>query len=103
MLRGGLVAIIPTGGAVAQPGERLLCKEEVRGSSPLSSTWGVNRQNRNEFNQFFQLSTSPLRFSSMEYNSVTLSGRLISYTVASTASLTSSRYLIAEAVSSISI
>ncbi len=24
-------------GAVAQPGERLLCKEEVRGSSPLSS------------------------------------------------------------------
>ena len=25
-------------GAVAQLGERLLCKEEVRGSSPLSST-----------------------------------------------------------------
>gem|GEM_PF-2624068 len=25
-------------GAVAQPGERLLCKQEVRGSSPLSST-----------------------------------------------------------------
>jgi hypothetical protein len=34
-----LVAIIPLlSGAVAQPGERLLCKEEVRGSSPLSST-----------------------------------------------------------------
>ena len=27
-------------GAVAQSGERLLCKEEVRGSSPLSSTKG---------------------------------------------------------------
>ena len=38
-------AIISVIGAVAQLGERLLCKEEVRGSSPLSSTWGVNRQN----------------------------------------------------------
>jgi hypothetical protein len=27
-------------GAVAQLGERLLCTEEVRGSSPLSSTIG---------------------------------------------------------------
>ncbi len=34
-----LVAIISLiGGAVAQLGERLLCTEEVRGSSPLSST-----------------------------------------------------------------
>jgi hypothetical protein len=41
-----LVAIIPLlGGAVAQLGERLLCKEEVRGSSPLSSTKGYCRQN----------------------------------------------------------
>ena len=31
-------AIISVIGAVAQLGERLLCKEEVRGSSPLSST-----------------------------------------------------------------
>jgi hypothetical protein len=38
--RGRLVAIIPLlNGAVAQLGERLLCKEEVRGSSPLSSTF----------------------------------------------------------------
>jgi hypothetical protein len=39
LLRVSLIAIIPMGGAVAQLGERLLCKEEVRGSSPLSSTF----------------------------------------------------------------
>ncbi len=38
-----LVAIISlTDGAVAQLGERLPCTEEVRGSSPLSSTKGVS-------------------------------------------------------------
>ena len=37
---GRLIAIIPLiDGAVAQLGERLLCTEEVRGSSPLSSTF----------------------------------------------------------------
>ncbi len=41
-----LVAIISlVNGAVAQLGECLLCTEEVRGSSPLSSTRGYNRQN----------------------------------------------------------
>ena len=34
----GRESILSGRGAVAQPGERLLCKQEARGSSPLGST-----------------------------------------------------------------
>ena len=36
---GGILSV-PLGGGLAQLGERLLCKQDVRGSSPLASTIG---------------------------------------------------------------